>query len=129
MKKSKLTLSVLPEPLAISRLSANAIIPDWALYAQHLTSITRTRDELSIICPETDTPEGINVEKGWNAFKVEGPLGFSLTGILASLATPLAEANISIFAVSTFDTDYILVKADKLGQAIKVLSRFCNIGD
>lgn len=128
MRKSKLSLSVLPEQLAICRLEANADIPDWALYAQQLTSITRTRDELSIICPEDNAPEGISVEKGWNAFKVEGPLGFSLTGILASLAAPLAEANISIFAVSTFDTDYILVKKDKIGQAVKVLRRFCNIG-
>ena len=127
MNKSRLTLSVLPERLAICRLQANSAIPDWALYSPQLTSITRTQDELSIVCPESDAPEGISVEKGWNAFKVEGPLGFSLTGILASLATPLAEANISIFAVSTFETDYLLVKADKLGQAVKVLSRFCNL--
>ena len=127
MPKSKLTLSILREQLAVCRLEANAKIPAWALNSDSLSSITRTRDELSIVCLEANIPEGIKVEKNWRAFKVEGPLDFSLTGILASLANPLAEASISIFAISTFDTDYLLVRADKFEAAAKVLAKSCNI--
>jgi uncharacterized protein len=127
MNTSRLTLAVLPERLAICRLEADTKIPKWALKNSILNSITGTPDELSIVCPEADVPAKVRAEKGWIAFKVEGPLDFSLTGILASLAGPLAEADISIFTVSTFETDYVLVKTEKLDEAVKVLSRFCNI--
>ena len=126
MEKSKLSLSVLPDQLAVCRLTADARIPEWALNPAVLTSITRTRDELSIVCPQANVPAGIQTETGWKALKVEGPLDFSLTGILASLANPLAEAKISIFAISTFDTDYVLVKEENLAAAVKILSGFCE---
>ncbi len=119
MPKS-LMLSALDERLAICRLDARAKTPAWALEASFF-SITRTPDELSIVCSEKDAPEGAKVEGGWRAFKVEGPLDFSLTGILASLAAPLAEAGVGIFAVSTYDTDYVLVKESKLDAAIYAL--------
>ena len=127
MENSKLALSVLPDQLAVCRLNADAQIPEWALNPAVLTSITRTRDELSIVCPQANVPAGIKTETGWKALKVEGPLDFSLTGILASLANPLAEAKISIFAISTFDTDYVLVKEENLAAAVKILSGFCDM--
>lgn len=121
-----LRLSVLPNKLAICRLDKNAPIPSWATNDSFF-SITRTTDELSIVCSKDNIPDNIRSEKNWRALKVIGPLDFSLTGILASLANPLAEAKISIFAISTFDTDYILVKNEKLKEAVKILSTFCYI--
>jgi hypothetical protein len=115
-----LNLSVLPSRYAICRLSPEAPIPDWAK-ADDFLSITRTGDELSIVCLETGVPEGVNADRGWRCFKLEGPLDLSLTGILASLLGPLAEARIGIFAVSTFDTDYLLVKDENLARATTVL--------
>ena len=92
-------------------------IPEWA--HSGFFSMTRTPDELSIVCNEEIVPDGVACEKGWHCLQVKGPLDFALTGILASLAAPLAEAGISIFAISTYDTDYFLVK--ELDRAIAVL--------
>jgi hypothetical protein len=117
-----LTLSVLPGRYAICRLSSEALIPDWAGPDDFL-SITRTTDELSIVCSETTVPEGAKCDRGWRCLKVEGPLDLSLTGVLASLANPLAEARINIFAISTFDTDYLLVKEENLPRATEVLNQ------
>jgi hypothetical protein len=117
-----LTLSLLPDPFAVCRLDAHAPIPGWAA-ARDFFSITRTCDELSIVCPQSDVPGEIKCERGWRCLKVEGQLDFALTGILASLAAPLADAGIGIFAISTFDTDYLLVKEKDLERAIAVLSQ------
>lgn len=122
-----LTLSVMPNSLAVARLNASSSIPNWAIESQDFFSITKTHDELSIVCDEDKVPKDIKVEKGWKCLKVEGPLDFGLTGILSSLAQPLAEAKISIFAVSTFDTDYILIKQKNLNEAIATLATFCKI--
>ncbi|HLI90742.1 MAG TPA: ACT domain-containing protein [Ktedonobacteraceae bacterium] len=103
-------LIVLPDEYAICRLAPHYDVPSWALARRTFVSITCTADELSIVCPFSSVPQDIHCERGWRAIKVQGPLDFSLTGILASLAVPLAEGGVSIFAVSTFDTDYILVK-------------------
>lgn len=116
-----LTLSVLPERLAICRLDYGADVPAWT--TGDFVSITRTRDELSIVCNERDVPSGVKADRGWRALKIEGPLDLALTGVLASIAVPLAEARINIFAISTFDTDYVLVKADRVRDAIGVLRR------
>ncbi len=115
-----LTLSLLPDRYAICRLDPDAAVPAWA-GAIGFISVTRTRDELSIVCPEANVPEGIKSDRGWRCFKVEGPLDLSLTGVLASLANPLADARINIFALSTFDTDYLLVKQERVLQAAEVL--------
>jgi hypothetical protein len=109
------TLSVLPDSLAICRLEWAAAVPDWAI--GHFVSITRTSDELSIVCDERDVPSGVTADRGWRALKIEGPLDLSLTGVLVSVAAPLAEAKINIFAIATFDTDYVLVKADRVTEA------------
>ncbi len=84
-------------------------------------SVTQTADELSIVCEEGRVPDGVRVEKDWVALKLEGPFPFSLTGVLSSFLQPLATAEIPIFAVSTFDTDYVLMKREKLEEAIKAL--------
>jgi len=117
---SNLHLTVLPEQLAVCRLASDAPLPIWSLTGPFI-SITRTADELSIVCLDESVPIGTTVERGWRYLKVEGPLDFALTGILADLAGALAAAGISIFAVSTFDTDYLLVKEETLPEAIAVL--------
>src|SRR5690349_2748493 len=122
-----LTLSVMSIALAVARLDASSDIPSWGIKGTNFFSITKTRDELSIVCPEDKIPQDIKVEKGWRCLKVEGPLDFGLTGILASLAQPLAEAKISIFTISTFDTDYLMIKKENLQKAIAVLGTFCTI--
>lgn len=86
-----------------------------------LYCVTRTADELSVVCEESRVPAAVRVEKDWVALKLEGPFPFSMTGVLASFLQPLAAANIPIFAVSTFDTDYVLMKREKLEEAIKAL--------
>jgi uncharacterized protein len=116
----ELTLSVLPETFAVCRLDRDSSVPTWATTTSFF-SITRTADELSIVCPQNQLPDGIPCEGGWRCLKVEGPLDFALTGILASLAVPLAQAGISIFAISTYDTDYLLVK--DLNRAIATLTK------
>lgn len=84
--------------------------------------VSRTAEELSVVCPAARVPDGVRVEGPWQAIAVRGPLDFALTGVLASLAVPLADARISLFAVSTFDTDYILVRAADVAQAQAVLT-------
>jgi len=117
-----LTLTVLPETLAICRLSVDEAVPDWAMLGEFV-SITHTTDELSIVCANENVPTDVKADRGWRALKVAGPLDPELTGILASLAGPLATAQINIFAVSTFDTDYLLVKGYNLAGARAVLRR------
>jgi hypothetical protein len=117
--KSKLNLKIQKGNYAVCLLGKDSKIPEWA--NGEFFSITKTEDELSIVCKEEIVPESIKCEKGWVRIKVIGPLDFSLTGILASLADPLAFAGISIFAISTFDTDYLLIKKDMIEKAKQVL--------
>lgn len=115
-----LPFTLLPASLAICRLSPAEEIPDWARPGD-LLAIVRTRDELSIVCDERYVPPNIRAERGWRALKVLGQLDFSLVGILAAVSQTLAQAGVSIFALSTFDTDYILVKSDALDRAVQAL--------
>ena len=117
-----MTLNHIPGHFAICRFDPQEAVPDWVLESDFF-SVTRTMDELSVVCHEALVPRGVTSEPGWACLKVEGPLAFSLTGILAALTAPLAEAGISIFAVSTFDTDYLLVKAHDLDVAQAVLTQ------
>jgi hypothetical protein len=116
-----LKFRILPERLAVCRLAPDAPIPAWALQGK-LFSITRTPDELSIVCLEDRAIEAPSGEGGWVALKLEGPFPFSMTGVLASFLQPLAEAQIPIFAISTFDTDYVLIKHKDLDAANSALT-------
>jgi hypothetical protein len=120
LHSTAMELTILSEELAVCRLAAQDDIPDWG-WNREFCSITRTAQELSIVCRASDVPRNIKAERGWRALRVAGPLDFSLSGVLAGLATPLAEAAISIFSVSTFDTDYLLVRSYALEQATMVL--------
>lgn len=122
MNQHKLKMKLLKGSFGICRLDSNSSIPNWIDYEKFL-SITKTDDELSIVCSEDGIPNNIKCEKNWNVIKVEGPLDFSLIGILSSISTILSKENISIFAISTYDTDYILVKNKDLQKSIDALSK------
>jgi uncharacterized protein len=107
---------VCPERLAVCQLAADAPIPAWAEEGGFFC-VVRSSDELSIVCEDNRVPERVRVERGWVALKLEGPFPFSMTGVLASFLQPLGEAKIPIFAISTFDTDYVLVKREDLERA------------
>ncbi|WP_278401218.1 ACT domain-containing protein [Stutzerimonas kunmingensis] len=115
------SFSVLPQSFAVARLEPAAELPSAVLASPGFVSLTRTEDELSIVCGEDVTAGLPRVDSGWRAIKVQGPFTFVQTGILASFLDPLAAAGIGIFAVSTFDTDYILVKAENLANAVTAL--------
>jgi hypothetical protein len=108
------------QDLAICRLDPEAAAPSW-LPTTGFRAVTWTRDETSIVCEQGAVPAGVTCEEDWRAIRVVGPLEFSLTGVLASLTTPLADASIPVFGISTFDTDYVLVKRGDLDRAIDVL--------
>jgi uncharacterized protein len=114
-------LMVIEARLAVCRVAADGAIPDWVDRAGDFVSITRTPDELSIVCASDAVPPGVPVEGPWRAFKVQGPLVMTLIGVVATLANPLADAGISIFAISTYDTDYVLVHEPDLDAAIEAL--------
>lgn len=116
-----LALDVLPDVLCVARLDPDASLPVSVLQSRGLVSLTRTVEELSVVCREQDAPAQARVERGWRALRVAGPLDVALTGVLASLAQPLADAGISLFAVSTFDTDYLLVREVALDRAVQAL--------
>lgn len=116
----KVSLAVLPGRFAVCRLSANEPLPAWAVSGSWF-SVTRTSEELSVVAEEHFIPHDVLAERGWRAIQVQGPLPFHLTGILAALAVPLANAGISLFAESTYDTDYVLLKQDRLREAIETL--------
>jgi hypothetical protein len=116
---------VLAESLAVCQLASDAGIPAWAFEDEsRFFCLVRTRDELSIVSAEDRIPDGVRAERGWVALKLEGPFPFSLstTGVLASFVQPLADAQIPIFAISTFDTDYVLIKRENLAVAVVALS-------
>ena len=106
-----------PDLYSVCRLDACAEIPWWAFSAQFV-SMTRTGNELSVVCRQDLVPEGTRAEKGWMCFEVAGVLDFSLTGIMADLSGILAKAKISLFVVSSYDTDFILVKQENTAAAI-----------
>jgi len=116
----QLTIAVYPDRYAICRLEAESRVPVWAGGSGFL-SVTRTQNELSVVCKEAVVPEGVHAERNRRLMQIEGPLAFTLAGVLASVAAPLANAGISIFAVSTYHTDYLLVSEQDLQQAIQAL--------
>ena len=109
--------------LAVVRLPAGAGLPWWAAREGGFLCLTRTPDETSIVCEERLVPVEARAERSFSALRVKGPLPFHLTGVLATLSAPLADAGVPVFVVSTFDTDYILVRERDLGDAIASLRR------
>ncbi|GCE10162.1 ACT domain-containing protein [Tengunoibacter tsumagoiensis] len=118
----KLTLSLFPQVFAICRLHPDGYIPNWALIGDFI-SLTRTPEELSIICPQENVPEDAQAARHWRCIKVDGPFDFAVSGVHAALALPLAEENISVLSVATYETDYILIQEPDLDHAIAVLKQ------
>lgn len=116
----KLTLSPLAERFALARLAPEEEPPDWA-FAEGFASVTRTEEEVSVVCPESSVPPGVLHEGGWRCLGLLGQLDFSLAGVVASLAAPLADAGVPILIISTYDSDYLLVKEDRLERAVEAL--------
>lgn len=114
MNPPRLRLRETPWQLAVCRFPTDSPLPVWVLHSEtQFWSITRTPHELSVVCAEDDLPPSVEseVERDWRAFEVVGPLAFGLTGVVSGLTAPLAEAGIGVFVISTYDTDYLLVKA------------------
>jgi hypothetical protein len=109
-----------PDVLCICRLDPADPVPAWATESSFV-SITQTPEELSIVCAQVVVPDMVHCVGDWRCLRVAGQLDFSLVGVLASVVTPLAAAGISVFAISTFDTDYLLVRAGQLEEALAVL--------
>jgi hypothetical protein len=117
-----LALEVLPGELAVARLEPGAALPEWARPdGGALHAVVHSAGEVSVVCAAARVPGDVRGESGWRALRVAGPLDLALTGVLAAIAVPLADAGVSIFAVSTFDTDYVLVRADRLDAAVEAL--------
>jgi uncharacterized protein len=118
----KLNLSLLVGSFAVLQLEPSASIPAWALEGAFFT-VSKTDEELSIVCLETNVPShaALKLERGWSCLKLQGPFEFSLTGILLAVLEPLAHSKIGIFAISTFNTDFVLVKTQNLERAIAAL--------
>jgi hypothetical protein len=114
-----LDLQILAGAYAVSRLSPDDPLPEWA--RGELLALIRTPDELSIVSLDGSVPEPVRCERGWRVLKVVGPLEFSLVGILSALSGALARAGIALFSLSTFDTDYLLVRSEDLGRAVRAL--------
>ena len=113
-------LSLINQRLAICRLAPGAAIP-VSLLDTPFCALTRTDDELSIVLPEDKAEASWRIDGGWGALKVIGPLAFDMVGVLAALSVPLAEAGLPVFVISTFDTDYILIKQEGIEKACIVL--------
>lgn len=121
-RRRRFRLSVLPETLAIARLDPGAPVPAWAV-SEKFFSVTRTADELSIVCQAGEVPDGVKAQRSWRALKVLGPFELSEVGVMAALSSALAVGGVSVFAIATFDTDYLLVSGEQLGAAIEALRK------
>ncbi len=121
-RMKKLALSLLPHTYAVCQLHPDKHIPYWALLGDFV-SLTRTHEELSIVCQQDNVPGEIEAERGWRCLQVQGAFDFSVAGVHVSLAIPLAEANISVLAIATYATDYLLIKEENVEQALHVLEQ------
>ena len=118
----KLSLSLLPHKYAACQFHPDKHIPYWALLGDFV-SLTRTHEELSIVCQQDNVPDDIEAERGWRCLQVQGAFDFSAAGVHASLAIPLAEADISVLAIATYATDYLLIKEKNVERALQVLEQ------
>jgi len=121
-RMKKLSLSLLPHTYAVCQFHPDKHIPYWALLGDFV-SLTRTHEELSIVCRQDNVPGEIEAERGWRCLQVQGAFDFSAAGIHVSLAIPLAEADISVLAIATYATDYLLIKEENVERALQVLEQ------
>lgn len=119
-RQANVVINVFPEVFSVCRLAPAAEVPGWVREGIFI-SITRTADELSIVCAESAVPDDVQAERGWRILQIQGPLYFGLVGVLASITAPLADAGVSVFTISTYDTDYVLVKGPDLRRAVQAL--------
>lgn len=129
MAELKIRLSMLQQTFAVCRLKKNVAIPVWVLRGSQFSSITASPEEISIVFDETVVPPDVKVVRGWRAFKADGALDLSTTGVIAMLSGPPAEAGISVFTLSRYDTYYLLAMSESFEEAVKVLSGFCEISN
>jgi hypothetical protein len=122
MTTQPLTLLVLRERLAVCQFDRHAPFPEWAAAASFV-SLTRTPEELSIICPQDRVPAGVRADPGWRCLRVAGAIPLTAVGVMASLTAPLAAAGVSVLPLGTFDTDYLLVRDGDLVRAVEALRR------
>ena len=122
-QRPRLPLELLPDTLAICRLDAADPVPDWTQQSVGFLTVSRTAEELSITALQRAVPPGVRCERDYRALRAPGPLPLNLVGILAAIADPLADVGLSIFAISTYETDYVLVKAHDLDVALETLGR------
>ncbi len=122
MPAKKPNLTLLPGDYSVARLEPQATIPNW-VRGGGFWAVVHTQDELSLVCQGAYVPEDVRCESNWRLLRVTGPLDFSLVGLLAGLAGTLAAAEVSIFTVSTFDTDYLMVRGSQLEAALEALQR------
>jgi hypothetical protein len=122
MEHRALPLEIVAGSYAVCRLAASDPLPAWVGEGPFV-SVTRTDAELSVVCPQESVPAAVVAEPGWRCLRVVGPLGFGMTGVLASLSGPLASSGVSIFVVSTYETDYLMVQERDLERAVDALTR------
>lgn len=120
MEVRKLRFRMLAGQYAIARLAADSEVPAWAGHGEFI-SVTRTSEELSIVCPSANLPHDVTSDHRWTCLKLEGPFPFSMTGVLLSFIEPLSSNQVPIFAISTFDTDYVLVQEEHVKAALNLL--------
>lgn len=121
MEKRQLKLSLLKDVYGICKLPGDSPIPDWTQKGSWY-SITQTEKELTIVCPQGVIPARVEYDGNWRGFRIDGSFDFSQIGVISSIAGPLAKAHISIYVISTYDTDYFLVKEANVEQAVTVLT-------
>jgi hypothetical protein len=112
-------MRAMPGRYAVCRLRPEAALPDWA--AGEFCNITRTKDELAVICAADHVPAEVQAERDWRLLKLVGPFPFTATGVLAGVALPVAQAGISLLSIATYDTDYFLIKGEDYARALVVL--------
>jgi hypothetical protein len=123
LRPMTLDLDLLADPVALCQLSPHSSLPGWIADATQFLTVSRTPTELSIAADERAVPTDLVAKRGYRALRVRGPLAFELTGIMASLAVPLARAGVSIFPIATVETDYVLVHDRDLARAVAALER------
>jgi hypothetical protein len=124
--EKELILQTVGPMLAICRLPVGADLPEW-VFGKGFWSVTRSDQEISVVCAQDQVPPDVEAERQWRAFRLKGTLDLNLTGILYRLLEPLARGGISVFTLSTYHTDYLLVKEERYSEAVSLLGSICTI--